>query len=354
MICYRYHVIRNRFQVSTISDVARRAGVSTMTVSRVINNSGYASLEVRERVLAAVGELGYVPNALARSLHIKRTHTLALVLTDIGNPFFTTLARGVEDAASGQGFSVMFCNTDESEEEETAHVRLLLQKQVDGLLLVPAKSASQSVELARQRGVPVVVLDRRLAGAPVDAVRCDSEAGAHAIVRHLIELGHREIAILSAAPDVSVAADRIAGACRAMNEAGLSLDDSRVMYGRPETASGKQMARAALRLSPQPTALFATNNFITIGAFAALRDAGLRVPEDISLAGFDDLPEPLILDPFLTVVAQPAYEMGRRGAELLLERLIQGAPDQAREIVLPTELVIRRSTARPSASSGRA
>ncbi len=307
--------------MTTITDVARRAGVSNMTVSRVVNNSGYASPDVRERVLAAVAELGYVPNALARSLHVKRTHTLALVLTDIGNPFFTTMARGVEDAASEQGFSVMFCNTDESEEEEAAHVRLLLQKQVDGLLLVPATSSSQAVELARRRGVPVVVLDRRVAGAPVDTVRCDSESGAHALMRHLVALGHRDVAILSASQDVSVVQDRVAGARRGLLEAGLPFDEARVLYGKPDTASGRQMARAALALRPAPTALFATNNFITIGAFAALREAGLQVPDDVSLAGFDDLPEALIFDPFLTVVAQPAYEMGRRGAALLLERL---------------------------------
>lgn len=331
--------------MSTIADVARRAGVSTMTVSRVVNNSGYASPEVRQRVLAAVSELGYVPNALARSLHVKRTHTLALVLTDIGNPFFTTVARGVEDAASSQGFSVMFCNTDESAEEEAGHVRVLLQKQVDGLLLVPAAASSQSVELARRRRVPLVVLDRRVSGEPVDTVRCDSEGGAYAIVRHLVELGHRDIAVLSAAPGVSVVEDRIAGARRAFSDAGLALDSTRVLYGKPETGSGRQMAHAALALEPRPTALFATNNFLTIGAFAALREAGLRVPEDVSLAGFDDLPDALVLDPFLTVAAQPAYEMGRLGAELLLARLARTGPAQPQEIVLPVQLTVRGSTA---------
>lgn len=330
--------------MSTIADVARRAGVSSMTVSRVINNSGYASPDARERVQAAVRELSYVPNALARSLHVKRTHTVALVLTDIGNPFFTTVARGVEDAASSRGFSVMFCNTDESEAEEAEHVRLLLQKQVDGLLLVPAAASSRSVEFARNRGVPVVVLDRRLSGNPVDTVRSDSEGGAYAIVRHLIQLGHRDLAVLSAAPGVSVVQDRIAGARRAMHEAGLLFDDARVLYGKPETASGRAMACAALMLAPRPTALFATNNFIAIGAFAALRAAGLHVPEDLSLAGFDDLPDALMLDPFLTVASQPAYEMGRRGAELLLQRLELGGPAEPAEIILPTELVVRRST----------
>jgi LacI family transcriptional regulator len=335
--------------VSTIADVARRAGVSTMTVSRVINSSGYASQDVRVRVEQAVAELGYVPNALARSLHVKNTHTLALVLTDISNPFFTTVARGVEDAASARGYSVMFCNTDESEAEELEHVRVLLQKQVDGLLLVPACCSPQSVELAGQRGTPVVVLDRRVEGAEVDTVRCDSEGGAYAVVRHLVDLGHREIAVLSGPPGVSVTVDRIAGCRRALAEAGVALREDLLLAGRLDQASGADLTRRALALSPRPTALFATNNFIAIGAFAALRQAGLRVPQDVSLAGFDDLPAALVIDPFLTVAVQPAYEMGRCGTELLLDRLSAGGPQGVQDIVLPAELVVRRSTAAPAA-----
>ena len=334
--------------MSTISDVARKAGVSTMTVSRVLNNSGYASDETRARVLAAASELGYLPNALARSLHVKRTHTLALVLTDITNPFFTTVARGVEDAASAEGFSVIFCNTDESEEEEARYVRMLLERQVDGLLLVPACSASRSVEAALARGKPVVILDRTVAGADVDTVRCDSEGGAHAAAQHLIRLGHRDIAVLGGSPDVSVAVERVAGARRAFAEAGLPLGEERVLHGRPDVRSGAEMARAALSLLPRPTALLATNNFIAVGAFSALRDAGLSVPDDLSLAGFDDLPASLVVDPFLTVVSQPAYEMGRQGTALLLARLRGNGPQATQDIVLPTELVLRRSTARPA------
>src|SRR6266511_1372021 len=172
--------------MSTISDVAKRAGVSTMTVSRVINNSGYISQETRERVEQAIAELGYVPNALARYLRFKQTKTIALILTDITNPFFTTVARGVEDAAREQGFSVMFCNTDESETEEIEYLNVLLQKQVDGVLLVPACDSIESIAFLQSRSVPVVLLDRRLSHGKVDAVRCDSVQGAYQIVRHLL------------------------------------------------------------------------------------------------------------------------------------------------------------------------
>jgi LacI family transcriptional regulator len=185
--------------MSTISDVAKRAGVSTMTVSRVINHSGYISQDTMERVEKAIVELGFVPNALARSLRFKQTKTIALVLTDITNPFFTTLARGVEDAASENGFSVMFCNTDESAAEEAENLNTLLQKQVDGVLLVPAGSSNESVVYLQERSIPVVVLDRRVPDVTVDTVRCDSVPGAYQVTQHLIDLGHRALAC-SAAP----------------------------------------------------------------------------------------------------------------------------------------------------------
>src|SRR5512143_3389514 len=161
--------------MATIHDVAHRAGVSPITVSRVINHSGYASRETRVRVEAAVAELGYVPNRLARSLRSKRTHTLALVLTDITNPFFTTVARGVEDTASDAGFTVVFCNTDESETEEQKYLQVLLQQQVDGILLVPARSTPESVMMIQKQGTAVVVLDRKMpSDTEVDVVRCES------------------------------------------------------------------------------------------------------------------------------------------------------------------------------------
>ena len=165
--------------MSTIRDVAERAGVSTMTVSRVINRSGYISQDARVRVEAAIAELEYVPNALANSLRFKQTKTLALILTDITNPFFTTLARGVEDVASDAGFSVIFCNTDESEIEQDEHLTVLMKKRVDGILLVPAESTASSMAFVRQRTVPVVVLDRRVPNGGMDTVRCDSEQGAY-------------------------------------------------------------------------------------------------------------------------------------------------------------------------------
>ncbi len=334
--------------MSTISDVARLAGVSTMTVSRVVNNSGYISQATRERVERAVEQLGYVPNALARGLRFKQTKTIALILTDITNPFFTTVARGVEDAASEQGFNVIFCNTDEDEGDEGEYLNMLLQKQVDGILLVPARCSSESISLLQSRSVPVVVLDRRVPGVQVDTVRGDSEEGAYQLVRYLLGLGHHGIAVLSGPRSVSTATDRVDGYRRAMAEAGVRVDESMVHHDAFSQEGGYRMAKRALAAGPHPTALFAGNNFIAAGAFRALQEAGLKVPEDVSLVAFDDLAQSLAMEPFLTVAAQPAYEMGRRATELLLDRLAGEAPAECREIVLPVTLVVRRSGAPPT------
>ncbi len=331
--------------MATIHDVAQRAGVSPITVSRVINHSGYASQETRERVEAAVAELGYVPNRLARSLRSKRTHTLALVLTDITNPFFTTVARGVEDTASDAGYTVIFCNTDESESEEKKYLQVLLQQQVDGILLVPASGTSESIDLIQKQHTPVVVLDRRLPpDVDVDTVRCENEVGAYQLVRLLTELGHRQIAILSGPLGVSTAEDRLAGYRRALSESQLRVDERYVVYGSFNQVSGTEMMREILALEPRPTAVFAANNLISIGALQAIQNAGLHVPEDMALVTFDDLPPMLLTTPFFTVAAQPAYEMGRRATQLLLARLANTAPAPCQQIILPTELIMRRSS----------
>jgi len=333
--------------MATVRDVAKLAGVSPITVSRVINNSGYISEETRRRVDEAIRQLGYVPNTLARSLRLSQTNTLALVLTDITNPFWTTVARGVEDAASDAGFNVILCNTDESEVEQDKYLKVLLQKRVDGVLLVPVRCTRETVQVIQSQKVPLVVLDRHIPGVEVDSVRCDSEGGANTLVRLLISKGHRRIAMLSGPQGVSSADDRVAGYQRAMAEAGLDHQNGSIFYGEFTQQSGYAMMQQALAAAPRLSAVFAGNNFITIGAFKAVRDAGLKVPENIALVGFDDLPVALVIDPFFTVASQPAYEMGKQATELLLARIAGQAPPQYQEIVLPTEIIVRRSSGAP-------
>ena len=328
----------------TIRDVAQQAGVAPITVSRVINNSGYVSQDARMRVEAAIAGLNYVPNTLARSLRFKKTRVLALVLTDITNPFWTTVARGVEDVANAHGFNVILCNTDEDEAKQNDYLQVLLQKRVDGFLFVPARSTAESVRLIREQNVPVVVLDRQIPDVAVDVVRGDSEGGAYQLIRHLLTLGHRRIAVLSGPEAISTATDRVAGYRRAMADAGQPAGAEMVFHGGYSQEGGYHMALQALAAAPRPSAFFASNNFIAIGAFRALQEAGLRVPEDVAIVSFDDAPNWFLMKPFLTVASQRAYQMGQCATELLLERLSLHCTAEPRDIVLPVDIVIRQSS----------
>jgi LacI family transcriptional regulator len=333
-----------------IHDVAKLAGVAPMTVSRVINNNGYVSDKTRQRVEAAIDELGYIPNALGPSLHLKRTMTLALVVSDITNPFWTTVARGVEDKANAHGYHIIIGNTDESPEKQDEYLTFMLRKQVDGFLLVPASSRSSSSSILRRQGAPFVILDRQVPGDDFDSVRCDSVRGAYELTKHLLELGHQHIAVITGRQDHSTAYDRVVGFQQALDEAGLSASQQ-VYWGEFNQDTGYEFTRQALNSTPCPTAILATNNFIAIGTMRAVRDAGLRVPEDISVVAFDDLPAAITIDPFFTVASQPAYEMGQLATELLLARLADEGPDEHQEIVLPVEIIVRKSSGPPPISN---
>lgn len=332
----------------TIRDVAKRAGVASMTVSRVINDSGYVSDETRAKVEAAILELGYVPNMLGPSLRFNQTKTLALIITDITNPFWTTVARGVEDAANEDAYSVILCNTDESLEKQEQYVDMLLKRRIDGILFVPADDSPDSVELIRTQSVNVVVLDREITGIEnLDIVRGDSFGGAYELAMHLITLGHKHIAILSGPEHISTSVERVAGFRQAMREVGLEQNLANVYWGSFCQKAGYEITMQALSTTPRPTALLAVNNFIANGALQALASNGLNVPQDISLVSFDDIPENINPTPFLTVAVQAAYDMGYQATKLLLARLAGEGPEDYQEIVLPTRIIIRHSTAPP-------
>jgi LacI family transcriptional regulator len=335
----------------TVLDVAKRAGVAPITVSRVINNSGYISQATRERVEQAVKELGYVPNTLARGLRSKQTKTLALVVTDITNPYFTLMARGVEDAAGASDYTVIYCNTDESEEKEENYANLLAQRQVDGVLLVPSCGNVKTINFLISNDINVVALDRRVAGVEIDSVRSDSENGAYQLIKLLIGLGHERIVMITGPKDVSTSVDRVIGYQRALAEANLN-ENELVYYGMFNLESGYEFTKLAMTQSPKPTAIFGANNFIAIGIIKALRDLQFDVPGDVSIGAFDDLPESMLVAPFLTFVEQPAYEMGRTATELLLKRISGELTGGYKKLILPTQIIERRSTGPSSDNSG--
>jgi LacI family transcriptional regulator len=282
---------------------------------------------------------------LAHSLRSNRTQTIALVLTDITNPFWTAVARAVEDEANLHGYIVIFCNTDEDEAKQQQYISMLLRRRVDGVLLVPASGSSHSVLALQGQGVKVVVMDRTLPGIQVDVVRSDSLGGAEMLAAHLLDYGHRRIAILGGPAELSVSQERAAGFRRTLAAAGVELDEEIVFFGHFTFESGRAMAQRALTTQPPPTALFAANNFIALGALRALYDAGLRVPEDMSIVAFDDLPFTELRQPLLTAAAQETHMLGKIAVQRLLARVAENGTELTSEIVLPTKLILRSSVA---------
>jgi LacI family transcriptional regulator len=329
--------------MATVQDVARHAGVSVATVSYVLNGTRFVSAGLRERVLAAVRELHYEPNAAARTLRSNRSHTLGLILPDLRNPFFTETVRGVEDMAEARGYTVLLANSDEDPRREATHLRVLRAKHVDGLILAPAGGPYQELQQLVDTGFPLVLLDRDLArlGAPV--VMLDNEAAARAAVDHLIRLGHQRIGMISGRPPISSTVDRQRGYRRALDAAGLSFDQQLVAMGGSTIEGGVAAAGTLLELPSPPTAIFAANNLMTIGAVMAIERHGLSIPGDIALVGFDDFPWADVFRPRLTTVAQPLYELGRAAAELVLKQL-SGADRRPRRVLFPGTLVVRDSS----------
>lgn len=330
----------------TISDVAKRAGVAPITVSRVLNGAENVNAATRRKVEQAIQELGYLPNLAARSLRSGQTRTLALLVPDIGNPFWPIVARGIEDAAQNGGYSIFLCNTDENPAKQLNYLRAVLQQRVDGVILAPCDPDAHSLQPLREQGTPTVIIDRRVDGWDVDSVAADSVSGARALVQHLLSLGHTRIAILTGPRGVSTAEDRVVGYRLALHDAGIEIDARLVRYGEYRIASGSQMAQAILDEGLAPTAIFTANQAIALGALDALTARGLDVPRDVALVSFDDLPDVDHLFPFLTVVAQSAYDMGLNAAQLLLSRMSADVALQPRHVILPTRLILRYSCGR--------
>jgi LacI family transcriptional regulator len=330
----------------TIADVARHAGVSTMTVSRVVNGSPLVSAATRRQVERALRELGYLPNRAARSLVVNRLGVLALLIPDISNPFFPLLVRGAEAAARRAGYALVLGNSDEDLAREDAFLRAVCSLGVDGVLLAPAGDRSgSSLDLLRRQGVPFVLIDREVDGMPADIVRGESRRATSFLTEHLLGHGHRRIGMVSGPPDVTTARHRELGYAEALAAHGLVADPALVRHA-PYTRAGGHRAALALLAGPRrPTALVTANNFLGFGAIDAAHELGLAVPEQVAIVTFDDV-EIVADDPFLSCAAQPAEAMGRVALERLIARL-DGDESPPHEIVLDTEVRIRRSCGCP-------
>jgi len=324
-----------------LTDVAERAGVSTATVSRVLNGLGPTSEDVRTRVLRAAKELDYHPNWLARSLRARRTNTVGLVLPDIENPFFTSLVKGAERAAGTRGWNLILCNSDEDVEREEALVRTLAERKIDGLLLCAA--AGPHDFLARYRGhLPLVAVNRLIPGASVPSVTADNEQGAYEAASHLLAKGLRPLALLLGTPNLSTTESRLAGCRRAAEALGLAPEDMFLKVGYGRTDEGYKAAGECLDETPRPRAVFAFNNLMAEAALLAIHDRGLRCPEDVALIGFDDFRSAAAMTPPLTVVEQDPVRMGEKAVEVLGDIVASGEA-AVLDTVLPARLLLRAS-----------
>lgn len=323
-----------------ISEVAEQASVSPATVSRVLNGDPRVGKAYRQRVLRAVAELDYRPNALARNLRRQRSGAIGVVVSDIENPHFGEMVRALEDHAFDAGYRVLVCNTDETADKQRAYLETMIDERVVGVIMSPSDPGGPEIGRLLDLGIPVVAVDREVADPRADAVLGDNVRATRSAVGLLLDRGHRHIAFVAGRADVETGAERLLGYEIAVREAGVPV---RVRHGEFRLEGGEAAVEALLDDAPAPSALVAANNLMTLGALRAIRARGLRVPDDVALIGIDDPDWASVVEPALTTFAQPVRRMAADAMELLLER-VSGARQQPRRIVHRFELRLRAST----------
>ncbi|MBZ5752164.1 LacI family DNA-binding transcriptional regulator [Metabacillus rhizolycopersici] len=336
--------------MTTIYDIAKKADVSPMTVSRVINNKGNISEKTRKKVEAVIKELNYIPNSAAQSLNIKKTKLLSLIITDITNPFFTKVARGATDKANQMGYQLILCNTDENHEKESDYINALISKRVDGVIIAPTGDPSiKNLKKLIKNRIPFTLIDRQIEDVSCDRVLGDNYEGTKLLLQHLIDYGHQRIAMVHGPLTISTSKERYQAYIETLKINDLNIDSSFLVqthYKQEKQWNGIDYL-VNLPSADRPTAIFAANNFIAIKLIKSLREKRIKVPEEIAVVCFDDLELFSDLDPFLTVSSQPAYDFGYIGTQLVIERVEDVSPTDYRTINLKPELVIRKSSGTP-------
>jgi len=341
----------------TIRDIARLAGVSVATVSGVLNNRPTVRPKLAARIKKAMEALDYHPDQVARSLRVRRTHTVGIVVADVTNPFFTEVIRGVEQEAQSSQYSVILCDSNEDHNLERHCLNSLFSRRVDGVLLAPS-TASSHHEHRIQRRFPIVLIDRVALGYRGPAVMTHNFEAAYEGTRHLLELGHRRIAIISGNLSLSTGFDRLEGFRKALQEQHLPLPDEYLQQGDFQLESGYRCALELMKLPVPPTAIFSCNNKMTLGLMRVLGELHINCPQTVSVLGFDDFEWAAYFTPRLTTIAQPTFEIGRQAMRMLLRKLEQDQPDaldrnvDGERLLLRAELRVRDSTAPPAGDPG--
>jgi LacI family transcriptional regulator len=330
----------------TIKDIARQAGVSPQTVSRAINNKGEISPQTRARVLDIAGRLGYQPNGIARSLATRRTRNIGLVVPDVSNPFFASIARGIQDAAHHAHYNVFLCNTDETIEREISAIHSLEAQRVDGMILSSSRLSEQELLHLADRYQPLVLVNRRIDHQQVGYVLVDDAMGMQEAVRYLLELGHRSIGLLAGPPASHSGHERVRGYQNALHEKGIAPQPAWQIHCPPQVEGGQHAAAELLHRAPELTALLSYNDLVAIGALRACADAGCRVPQDCSVVGCDDVMLAALVSPALTTLHIPTYDLGQQAMAVLLG-MIQDQNGQPKSIMVTPHLVIRNSSGEP-------
>jgi len=329
---------------TSIEDVAEVAEVSIATVSRVLNKSTKVRAETVDKVVKAAKKLNYHPDRVARRMRVQSSDSLVLglIITDVGNPFFSELARGVEDVGYKHNQAVIMCNTDENPEKEKFYINSMLSEKVSGLIIAPSAGNTDYLKELTTQDVPIVCVDRYPEGLNIDTVTIDNEMGAYHAVKRLTDLNHTRIGIINGIKGLSTTKERYMGYQRALKEANLSLQSDLVTYGNYKESGGRNAMRKLLALDEPPTAVFSTNNLMTLGCFEEMHEQDINIPDDIAIIGFDDMPWSVALNPPLTAIRQPGYELGLNAGKLLFKRLKN--PDcNPMNMVLTPELIIRKS-----------
>jgi LacI family transcriptional regulator len=328
---------------ATIRDVALSAGVSLSTVSRVIHGHPAVDSALQKRVLEAVERLNYQPNRAAQRLRSQVNSVIGLVISDIENPFFTSIVRGVEDVAYDNQMTVILCSTDEDPVKQERRLEVMAKERVAGLIIAPAHGDSlASLHKLHQSGMPIVLLDRYIGSGELDGVMVDNVEGAYTATRHLIAQNRRRIALVNGDSRIKTFEDRLKGYRMALAEANIPFDDDLVTEVDPKIERSQKATLRLLQREPRPDAIFASNNLITVGVLKAIRQLKLKIPEEVALVGFDDMPWSSELCPPVTSVAQPTYELGKEAGRLLIRRL-QDPGGFQQTIVLHTRLIVRES-----------
>jgi LacI family transcriptional regulator len=331
----------------SIKEVAARAGVSVATVSNVLNRPEIVARATRDRVNAAIKELGFIRNESARQLRAGRSRTIGLVVLDVANPFFTDLARGVEDEASKAGLAVILCNSDDQERKEKRYLELLEEHRVQGVLITPVAGAGSRLARLQKRGTPVVLVDSRSPSRGQCSVAVDDVLGGDLAVSHLLATGHERIAYIGGPPAIRQVADRYEGARRALARAGLPPETMGVIDAGSLNVAAGQKAGAeivALPARERPTAVFCGNDLVALGFLQEMTRSRVRVPEDISIVGYDDIDFAAAAAVPLTSVRQPRQQLGRSAARMLIEESTADDSHQHQQVIFEPQLVVRQST----------